>query len=252
VPDKAHSIPYAPFNASYNHRATLVGHAEAIWALGVIPASVTSGQLLASGSADGSVKIWDVEGRGELRSTWGYDGAGEDAIRKAATSLEPIKTQLNALAVGWDDAVVKIYDVESGKEVMRLKSDMTYDGSPKTQVNRVISHPTMPILVTAHEDKYIRIFDLTSGQCTHSQVAHLDGVTSLSFDAQGFLLATASHDCSVRLWDPFRDGATCIQEISSQHRTKADEGVLDVQFHPTMQLLASAGADGAVKLFSHL
>ncbi|KZO99513.1 WD40 repeat-like protein [Calocera viscosa TUFC12733] len=252
IPDKAHSVPYAPFNAAYTHRTTLVGHAEAIWALGMIPASSGPGQLLISASADGSVKIWDIEGRGELRSTWGYDGADEDAVKKAATSVEPIKTQPNAVAVAWEDAVVKIYDVENGKEVMQLKSDATYDGTPKTQINRIISHPTMPLLVTAHEDKYIRIFDLKSGNCTHSQMAHLDGVTSLSFDAQGFLLATGSHDCSVRLWDPFRDGATCIQEISSQHRTKSDEGVLDVQFHPTMQALASAGADGVVKLYSHL
>ncbi|KZT56509.1 WD40 repeat-like protein [Calocera cornea HHB12733] len=252
VPDKAHSMAYAPFNPAYTHRATLVGHAEAVWALGMIPFASGAGELLASASADGSVKIWDVEGRGELRSTWGYDGADEDTVKKAATSVEAIKTQPNALAVAWDDAIVKIYDVENGKEVLRLKSDATYDGTPKTQINSIISHPTMPLLVTAHEDKFIRIFDLKSGNCTHSQMAHLDGVTSLSFDAQGFLLATGSHDCSVRLWDPFRDGATCIQEISSQHRTKGDEGVLNVQFHPTMQVLASAGADGVVKLYSHL
>lgn len=37
------------------------------------------------------------------------------------------------------------------------------DGTPATQINRIVSHPTMSILVTAHEDKYIRIFDITTG-----------------------------------------------------------------------------------------
>lgn len=37
------------------------------------------------------------------------------------------------------------------------------DGTPETQINRIVSHPTMALLVTAHEDKFIRVFDLTTG-----------------------------------------------------------------------------------------
>ena len=37
------------------------------------------------------------------------------------------------------------------------------DGTPAMQINRIVSHPTMSILVTAHKDKYIRIFDITTG-----------------------------------------------------------------------------------------
>lgn len=37
------------------------------------------------------------------------------------------------------------------------------DGTPSTQISRIVSHPTMPILVTAHEDKFIRVFDIITG-----------------------------------------------------------------------------------------
>jgi hypothetical protein len=37
------------------------------------------------------------------------------------------------------------------------------DGTPATQINCIVSHPTMTILVTAHEDKFIRIFDIVTG-----------------------------------------------------------------------------------------
>lgn len=37
------------------------------------------------------------------------------------------------------------------------------DGTPTTQVNKVLSHPTLPIIITAHEDKYICFFDSKSG-----------------------------------------------------------------------------------------
>jgi len=86
------------------------------------------------------------------------------------------------------------------------------------------------------------------GQCTHSILAHLDGVTSLSIDAAGFSLVSGSHDCSVRFWDLLGSRA-CVQEITT-HREKAREGVLDVEFHPSLPFMASAGADGVVKLYA--
>lgn len=88
----------------------------------------------------------------------------------------------------------------------------------------------------------------SSGQCTHSMLAHLDSVTSLSIDTSGFTLVSGSHDCSVRFWD-MAGSRTCIQEITT-HREKAREGVLDVEFHPTMPVMVSAGADGVVKLYA--
>lgn len=138
------------------------------------------------------------------------------------------------------------------------------DGTCSSQINRIVSHPTMSLLVTAHEDKYIRIFDLSTGQffflcqtgnqlvsigqCTHSMLAHLDGVTSLSIDASGFSLVSGSHDCSVRFWD-LMGSRSCVQELTT-HREKAREGVLDVEFHPSLPIMASGGADGVVKLYA--
>ena len=78
--------------------------------------------------------------------------------------------------------------------------------------------------------------------------AHLDAVTSLSIDAAGFSLVSGSHDCSVRFWDLINT-RTCIQETQS-HREKAHEGVLDVEFHPTLPFMASAGADGVIKIYA--
>ena len=78
--------------------------------------------------------------------------------------------------------------------------------------------------------------------------AHLDGVTSLSIDAAGFSLVSASHDCSIRFWD-LLGSRTCAQEMTT-HREKAREGVLDAEFHPSLPFMASAGADGVVKLYA--
>ena len=41
---------------------------------------------------------------------------------------------------------------------------LSADGTPSTQINKVVSHPTLPLIVSAHEDKYIRFYDVNSGK----------------------------------------------------------------------------------------
>ena len=38
------------------------------------------------------------------------------------------------------------------------------DGTIKSQINRITSHPTLPLIVTAHEDRCIRFYDINSGK----------------------------------------------------------------------------------------
>ncbi|KAK2467079.1 hypothetical protein APHAL10511_001337 [Amanita phalloides] len=249
LPTPSHTT-YAPYDDT-RIRGELVGHTDAVWDLTLLRDENT----LVSCGAEGSVKIWDVSSPtgGSLRLTWGFNGLEnveemQDNGSPGATAIEALKTDLRKLAVAYQNAVVKIFEVETGKELLRLPSDTTFDGTPTTQINQIVSHPTMSLLVTAHEDKYIRIFDVTTGQCTHSMLAHLDGVTSLSIDSSGFSLVSGSHDCSVRFWDLLGSRA-CVQEITT-HREKAREGVLCVQYHPSLPFMASAGADGVVKLYA--
>ncbi|KAF5365579.1 hypothetical protein D9758_003126 [Tetrapyrgos nigripes] len=253
LPNPSHTT-YAPYDETRS-RGELVGHTDAVWDLALVR---DEGALISCG-AEGAVKVWDVSGPsggGHLRLTWGWNGLEntslddlhEDTDAPGATSVEALKSDLKKVAVAYQNAVVKIFDIETGKELSRLATDISYDGTPATQINRIASHPTMSLLVTAHEDKHIRIFDIITGQCTHSMQAHLDGVTSLSIDSAGFSLVSGSHDCSIRFWD-LLGSRVCVQEITT-HREKAREGVLDVEFHPTLPFMASAGADGVVKLYA--
>ncbi|KAI6043016.1 WD40-repeat-containing domain protein [Pisolithus marmoratus] len=251
LPSPSHTT-YAPYDSTAA-RGELIGHTDAVWDLALVRDEST----LISCGAEGAVKVWDVSvpDGGALRLSWGYHGLDgenddgeDDKENPGASSVEAIKTELKNVAVAYQNAVVKIFEIETGKEVSRLPTDTTYDGTVATQVNKIVSHPTMPLLITAHEDKFIRIFDIITGQCTYNMPAHLDGVTSLSIDAAGFALVSGSHDCSIRFWD-LLGSRTCTQEITS-HREKAKEGVLDVEFHPSLPVMASAGADGVVKLYA--
>lgn len=102
--------------------------------------------------------------------------------------------------------------------------------------------------MAGYEDKYIRLFDLSTKQCTYSMVAHLDAVTSLSIDPSGYSLVSGSHDCSIRFWD-LLNSHSCLQE-DTKHRQKAEEGVLAVAYHPSLPFMASGGADGVVRVWA--
>jgi len=252
LPPPSHTT-YSPYDKT-RACGELIGHTEAVWDLALVR---NEGTLISCG-AEGAVKVWDVgrpSGGGALKLTWGYSGVienpddlNDDADAPGATAIEAIKADLKKVAVAYQNSVVKIFDIQTGKELSKLGTDTSYDGTPATQINALASHPTMPLLVTGHEDKCIRIFDIITGQCTHSMPAHLDGVTTLSIDLAGFSLVSGGHDCSVRFWDLLGSRA-CVQEISS-HREKAKEGVLAVEFHPSLPIMASAGADGVVKLYA--
>ena len=61
-----------------------------------------------------------------------------------------------------------------------------------TQINNVVLHPTLPIIITAHEEKYIQFFDSKPSQVIHSVTAHMDTVTGLAIDAHRSYILSGS------------------------------------------------------------
>ena len=60
--------------------------------------------------------------------------------------------------------------------------------SGPTQINQVVSHPSQPLTITAHDDRGIRFLDSRTGKSVHSMVAHPDAVTCLAVDPSGVFL----------------------------------------------------------------
>ncbi|KAF9792080.1 WD40-repeat-containing domain protein [Thelephora terrestris] len=209
--------------------------------------------------AEGTVKVWEITAAGgNLKLSWSYNGLndhgevikveGNNEDAPGVTVVEALKMDLNKVAVAYQNMTVKIFDIETGKEEMKLQPEIVADEGVSTQINALASHLMMPLLVTGHEDKYIRIFDISTCQCTHSMLARLEGVTCLSIDPAGFTLVSGGHDGSVRFWVILGSKA-CVHDINV-HREKAREGVLAVEFHQSLPFVASAGADGIIKLYS--
>ncbi|XP_034370492.1 striatin-3 isoform X4 [Arvicanthis niloticus] len=216
---------------------TLVAHTDAVWGLAY---SGIKNQLL-SCSADGTIRLWNPQEK--LPCICTYNGDKEHGI---PTSVDFIGCDPAHMVTSFNTGSAVIYDLETSQSLVMLSSQVDSGLQSSNHINRVVSHPTLPVTITAHEDRHIKFFDNKTGKMIHSMVAHLDAVTSLAVDPNGIYLMSGSHDCSIRLWN--LDSKTCVQEITA-HRKKLDESIYDVAFHPSKAYIASAGADALAKVF---
>uniref|UniRef100_A0A8D0GRU1 Striatin-3 n=1 Tax=Sphenodon punctatus TaxID=8508 RepID=A0A8D0GRU1_SPHPU len=216
---------------------TLIAHTDAVWGLAY---SGIKNHLL-SCSADGTVRLWNPPEK--LPCICTYNGDKKYGI---PTSVDFIGCDPAHMVTSFSSGSTVIYDLETSQSLVMLSSQTDSGLQSNNHINRVVSHPTLPVTITAHEDRHIKFFDNKTGKMIHSMVAHLDAVTSLAVDPNGIYLMSGSHDCSIRLWN--LDSKTCVQEITA-HRKKLDESIYDVAFHPSKAYIASAGADALAKVF---
>ena len=206
-------------------------HTDAVWHLRHHPTH----PLMVSVGADGKVLLYNTEKLSVLT-----DLSSESL--GIATCSDFFPSDMSKVTVSFERHAA-VLDVETGKTIVQFK----IPDNAEDFVYRVVNHPSLPVAITAHEDREVRFFDTNSGEMVSSMMAHLDAVSCLAVDPNGLYLLTGSHDSSVRFWSMHTK--TCLQE-NTVHRKKLDESVYDVTFHPSKNHVASAGADGVAKVYT--
>ena len=98
-------------------------------------ALVRDDSTLISCGAEGVVKVWDITATGgNLSLSWSYNGLNDNGEEikteddpedtPGATAVEAIKMDLKRVAVAYQNTVVKIFDIETGKEEMKLQPEI--------------------------------------------------------------------------------------------------------------------------------
>uniref|UniRef100_A0A6Q2WRW9 Striatin N-terminal domain-containing protein n=1 Tax=Esox lucius TaxID=8010 RepID=A0A6Q2WRW9_ESOLU len=229
--------PYDSYEPSVL-RGALLGHTDSVW--GVVYSA--SHQRLLSCSGDGTVRLWNALYKISLISF--YNFLEIKNTLGIPTSVDLVCSEPAHMVSSFSTGEIGLFNMETRQ--LRVMCSLSIVLFSLCKINKVLSHPTLPITITAQEDRHIQFFDNNTGKCIHSMVAHLDAVTSLAVDPNGLYLMSGSHDCSIRLWN--MESKTCIQEFTA-HRKKSDEAIHDVAFHPTKCYIGSAGADALAKVF---
>ena len=107
------------------------------------------GSLLASGSLDSTVRLWNISSGTERRVLKGHS----QSVRSVAFSRDG-----TTLASGSNDATVYLWDVSSGTERDVLKGH-------SQSVLSVAFSPDGSMLASGSEDGTVRLWHVSSGEC---------------------------------------------------------------------------------------
>lgn len=195
---------------------SLVGHDGAVEHVEFDP----TGNLLATSSWDGDVKVWDLSD-GELPTTSEQPKTKRAKMAEATASSAPSSASMS---------------------VVEPRSTLT----GHNQCVSVVRWLDSERLVSGSWDHSLRFWDVDSGVCT----SHLDGnkvILALDVSSKNGLIATGHADKSVRTWDPRVTIATA--SLCTPY-TSHTGWVSAVAWHPTdSNILISGSFDSSIKVW---
>ncbi|MCT7950623.1 hypothetical protein NG798_12550 [Ancylothrix sp. C2] len=203
---------------------------------------LNNGQLIASASADYTIKLWSKEGR-EIRTIEGH----KDWVLDVVFSEDRKKLASASL-----DGTVKIWNL-AGTELATLKApegagftSVTFspDGTFLAAAATTDKVAEAPPQTTAKQAIMLWKLDKTGKKppVLVKTLQQSDKVLALSFSPNQPILASASEDGTVKLWD--RDGQ--LMETLEGHTDR----IWGVRFSPDGQTLATASEDKTVKIWA--
>ena len=166
------SVAYSPLDIPYP-------------AVMAIPNSKTpSSPLLASGSSDSTIKLWETSTGNLIHTLTGHT----DWVKSVAISPDG-----QILASGSRDNTIKLWQPFSGKLIRTL------EGHSKGVWFVAIS-PDGQTLASASSDNTIKLWHMDSGEVLQTLTGHFKGVRSVAFSPDGQTLATGSGDNTIKVW----------------------------------------------------
>jgi WD40 repeat protein len=166
----------------------LAGHLSKITSIAFNPKR----NILASGSADNTIRLWKLEKNGTKYSLNCYEVLTGHTENVQWLNFNP---NGDLLASGSDDQSVRLWRIgEAGEEIQSsaLLSD--------EKIKNVSFSPDGQLLLAAAGET-IHFWDVISGQKLHSNTTDHEALSGLSFHPKGHILASSgSRDWSIKFW----------------------------------------------------
>jgi WD40 repeat protein/transcriptional regulator with XRE-family HTH domain len=200
-----------------------------------------AGHILASGSSEGIVRLWDVTDPGRPHPLGQRLTGGAGAVEAVAFSPGG-----HTLASGDDDGTVRLWNVTDPTHPHLLGRPLAVGTGT---VYSVAFSPSGRTLASGSLDGTVRLWDVTDPAHPRPLGHPLTGaaaVETVAFSPDGHTLASGDADGGIRLWnvvDPAR------ARPLGQHLTGGTGTVYSVAFSPGGRTLASGSLDGIVRLW---
>ena len=196
------------------------------------------GDLFAVGDSIGGIRLFRLEDRQPYLY---IEGHGKDLLVVTDLAFSPDGQMLASSSI---DSTVKIWDTDTGECLKTYRGEQQWIWS-------VAFSPDGQIVASGGEDRIIRLWNIHTDECRVLQ-GHHSWIWSLAFHpipptprssgGKGGILASASYDLSIGLWNT--DTGECLNILRGHQHI-----LFGVDFHPSGRILASASYDHTVKIW---
>ncbi|MGD8404433.1 MAG: TIR domain-containing protein, partial [Anaerolineales bacterium] len=219
----------------------LSGHEISIESVAYSP----DGKTLASGGFYSNVHLMDVSAM--LNTGVVNEQKIGEALSGLDISIESVAFSPDGKTLassGSLDGTIRLWDVESGEEIVVLSGH-------ESSVHSVAFSPDGKIIASGSLDGTIRVWDVKSGQQIGEPLSgDKDSVWSVAFSPDGKALASGSGDDIIRLWDISAVLNTDVENgLQIAVLSGREERVESVAFSPDGKTLASGGLDNTIRLW---
>ena len=204
---------------------TARGHTENVESLAFQP----DRYILASGSEDKTIRIWDMSDPDNPRHLRTLHGHTEN--------VETVAWSPNGrtLASGSDDHTVRLWDPNTGSNFAVLRGHTN-------GVEPVVWSPNGRMLATGSYDDTIRIWNPNTDTTLRILRGHTNDLDALAFHPNGQTLASGSTDKTIRLWNPNNGN---LKTTLTGHSATVNA----LAFSPNGQILASGSSDYTIRIW---
>lgn len=193
------------------------------------------GDLLLSGSVDKTAVVWDAK-TGEPRQTFAYH---------SAPTLDVDWRNNNTFATCSTDRTIHVCKLGDSQPLK------TFTGH-EDEVNAIKWDPSGRLLASCSDDATAKIWSLSQAGAVHDLTDHTKEIYTLKWSPTGpgsanpnlpLLLATASFDHTVKLWDA--ETGRAVHTLA-----RHTESVYSVAFSPSGKLVATGSFDQRLHVWS--
>jgi WD40 repeat protein len=242
----------------------LSGHTAPIFGVEFSP----NGQLIATASADRTVKLWKTDGTllntfaKHRAAVWDVAFSPDGQLIASASRDKTVKLWhkdgrlLNTLK-GHQDEVVGIAFSPDGQMIASASRDKTVKlwqrngrlidtlTAHKGAVWKAVFSPDGQMIATASEDKTVKLWKLSQDRFQLSRVLteHTDEIRDVAFSPDGEIIVSVSNDNTAKVWQ--RDSGKLLNTLEGHSAP-----IVGVVFNPNDQTIATGSWDGTIKIWN--